>query len=599
MKLLHTSPATLNLLLISATLLCFLLSLCTGSADVSVGKGVADALHHATSMESLIVMELRLPRALLALFIGGTLGMAGAALQGMLRNPLAEPGIIGVSNGAALGAVVMFYFGFASLGWFLLPLGGLLGACVAVLCLVLLVPHNSNVLTLILAGIAINAIGSALIALALNFAPSPYAMQEIVYWLLGSVTNRSLHDVAIALPFMATGWLMMLRCGSFLDALTLGEDTAQSLGFNVRRLALDLGRRGGGRYRCSRFRQRQYRFCRFGSAACIAAFGWLLTQAPAGCELLGRRHLAAAGRHHRTTALPRRRDEAGRGHGAGRRPLLPLLNSAHAELLVMSSVPLLAGQSLAFAIDGIDIVRDIHLQVRSGELVGLIGPNGAGKSTLLRLLCGIESATQGEVFWQGSTLNSLSLEARARHIGYLAQGARAQWPVSVERVVALGRLPHRSLWHKDSAADQAAIEQALQMAEVVAYRQRIATTLSGGEQTLVMLARIFATQPQLIFADEPVAALDPYHQLHVMELLRAHAHGNNAGVVVLHDLSLAARYCDRLYLFNHGSIFCSGSPATVLTQDNLRTVYGIDSRIECSAEGVSVTPTRRVRQGHP
>ncbi|MBK8676516.1 MAG: ABC transporter ATP-binding protein [Cellvibrionales bacterium] len=265
----------------------------------------------------------------------------------------------------------------------------------------------------------------------------------------------------------------------------------------------------------------------------------------------------------------------------------------------MSGAPLLAGQSLSFAIDGIDIVRDIHLQVHSGELVGLIGPNGAGKSTLLRLLCGIESATQGEVFWQGSTLNSLSLEARARHIGYLAQGARAQWPVSVERVVALGRLPHRSLWHKDSAADQAAIEQALQMAEVVAYRQRIATTLSGGEQTLVMLARIFATQPQLIFADEPVAALDPYHQLHVMELLRAHAHGNNAGVVVLHDLSLAARYCDRLYLFNHGSIFCSGSPATVLTQDNLRTVYGIDSRIECSAEGVSVTPTRRVRQGHP
>ena len=230
------SPMALNALLILATVLCFVLSLYTGSADISVSKGMADAYHSIVSMESLIVMELRLPRALLALFIGGTLGLAGAALQGMLRNPLAEPGIIGVSNGAALGAVVRFYFGFASLGWFLLPLGGLLGACVAVLCLVLLVPRNSNVLTLILAGIAINAIGSALIALALNFAPSPYAMQEIVYWLLGSVTNRSLHDVFIALPFMVGGWLMMLRCGSFLDALTLGEDTAQSLGFNVRRL---------------------------------------------------------------------------------------------------------------------------------------------------------------------------------------------------------------------------------------------------------------------------------------------------------------------------------------------------------------------------
>ncbi len=230
------SPALLTLLLILATLVCFLVSLCTGTANIAVGKGIADALHGVVSVESLIVVDVRLPRTLLAFFIGGTLGLAGAALQGLLRNPLAEPGIIGVSNGAALGAVVVFYFGFSALGWYMLPLGGLLGAAVSVLCLSLLVPRNSNVLTLILAGIAINAIGSALIALALNFAPSPYAMQEIVYWLLGSVTNRSLHDVAIALPFMVFGWLMMMYCGRFLDALTLGEDTAHSLGFKVQRL---------------------------------------------------------------------------------------------------------------------------------------------------------------------------------------------------------------------------------------------------------------------------------------------------------------------------------------------------------------------------
>ena len=210
------SPSMLTPLLVLTTLVCFLASLWTGTADIAVAKGIADSLHGVISVESLIVTDVRLPRALLALFIGGTLGLAGAALQGLLRNPLAEPGIIGVSNGAALG--------------------GLVGAAVSVLCLSLLVPRNSNVLTLILAGIAINAIGSALIALALNFAPSPYAMQEIVYWLLGSVTNRSLHDVAISLPFMVFGWLMMLYCGRFLDALTLGEDTAQSLGFNVRRL---------------------------------------------------------------------------------------------------------------------------------------------------------------------------------------------------------------------------------------------------------------------------------------------------------------------------------------------------------------------------
>jgi len=263
------------------------------------------------------------------------------------------------------------------------------------------------------------------------------------------------------------------------------------------------------------------------------------------------------------------------------------------------SVNLLQGNTLSFSIDAINIVRNIDVAVHEGELVGLIGPNGAGKSTLLKLLCGIETATTGDVLWRQKNLADLAQEQRARQIAYLAQGARAQWPVSVERVVELGRLPHKGMWQSNNEQDNAAIERALQMTETTAYRNRIATTLSGGEQTLVMLARIFATQPQLIFADEPVAALDPYHQLHVMELLRAHATGNQAGVVVLHDLELAARFCDRLYLFQHGEIFASGTPQEVLTQDNLRSVYGIESRIDASENIVKVELLRRVCSGHP
>lgn len=263
------------------------------------------------------------------------------------------------------------------------------------------------------------------------------------------------------------------------------------------------------------------------------------------------------------------------------------------------NTPLLQGNGLAFAIDGIDIVRGIDVAVQQGELVGLIGPNGAGKSTLLRLLCGIAVPTRGTVLWQDKSLADITMEQRAKMIGYLVQSARAQWPVTVERVVELGRLPYQGLWQRSTAADKNAIEQAMQMAEVTAYRNRIATTLSGGEQTLVMLARIFATQPQLIFADEPVATLDPYHQLHVMELLREHAQGERTGVVVLHDLSLAARFCDRLYLLQHGTVFASGTPGEVLTADNLRAVYGIEAKIECSEQGVSVTPVKRLREGHP
>lgn len=226
----------LSAMLAALMLLCFVFALASGPVDIPLSKAISDKFTGVASVESLIFYEVRLPRALLALLIGGTLGLAGAALQGLLRNPLAEPGIIGVSNCAALGAVIVFYFGFAGLAWYALPLGGLLGAMLAVVLIFLLARKQENTITLILAGIAINAIGGSLIALALNFAPNPYAMQEILFWLLGSVSNRSFNDVFIALPFILCGCLVIMACGRFLSALSLGEETAQTLGFNVARM---------------------------------------------------------------------------------------------------------------------------------------------------------------------------------------------------------------------------------------------------------------------------------------------------------------------------------------------------------------------------
>lgn len=225
------------LLLLGATVLCtFVVALQVGPVHISPLRAISDLLQSRNTIDALILFDIRLPRALLALFIGATLGLAGAALQGLLRNPLAEAGIIGVSNCAALGAVIVFYFGLANLAWFALPLGGLLGALLSVVIIFSLTRHNDSTVTLILAGIAINAIGGALIALALNFAPNPYAMQEILFWLLGSVSNRSMNHVVISIPFMASGWLLIMCCGRFLNALTLGEETAQSLGFNIERM---------------------------------------------------------------------------------------------------------------------------------------------------------------------------------------------------------------------------------------------------------------------------------------------------------------------------------------------------------------------------
>jgi iron complex transport system permease protein len=223
------------LLLAIAVVVAFLFSLHMGNASISVSQAVKDLINHTPSLHQTVVWEIRLPRVILAVLVGATLGLAGAAMQGFLRNPLADPGVLGVSSGAALGAVIVLYFGLAAAAWYWLPFAAILGALIALLFVYLLAGFRSGVLSLILAGVAINAIALAMISVALNFAPSLYAMQEIVFWLMGSLANRNINHVYIALPFIAVGWLLLFSRYRFLNALSLGEETAASLGFNPSR----------------------------------------------------------------------------------------------------------------------------------------------------------------------------------------------------------------------------------------------------------------------------------------------------------------------------------------------------------------------------
>lgn len=189
---------------------------------------------------ALIVREIRLPRAGLTLLIGGSLGLSGAALQGLLRNPLAEPGLLGVSAWAGLGAVLALYFGL-SVAWpFALPLAALTGAAVPAFALLALAQRDARTGPMILAGIALSSFGGALTALALNMAPNPYALSEMILWLLGSVRDRSLDDLTLVLPFVLAGWALLLPCARDLNALTLGEEAAASLGVRLHWLKLRL-----------------------------------------------------------------------------------------------------------------------------------------------------------------------------------------------------------------------------------------------------------------------------------------------------------------------------------------------------------------------
>lgn len=209
------------------------ISIGVGYAPLDLGTAFSDALSGRQSLPALVLVELRLPRALLGALVGFSLGMAGAAMQGLLRNPLAEPGILGISSAAAFGAVVAFYSGFAGLFALALPIGGIAGAMLATLLLYGFVGRGAGTMTLILVGVAINSFAGAMTSLALNLAPNPYAALEIVFWLMGSLADRSLTHIWLVLPLMLLGWALLLSSGPALDGLTLGEDTARSLGFDL------------------------------------------------------------------------------------------------------------------------------------------------------------------------------------------------------------------------------------------------------------------------------------------------------------------------------------------------------------------------------
>lgn len=221
------------------------------------------------------------------------------------------------------------------------------------------------------------------------------------------------------------------------------------------------------------------------------------------------------------------------------------------------------------------VVDHASLTVRSGELIGLIGPNGAGKTTLLKTIAGLLKPAKGEMQLDGKSLTAYSTEQRARKIAYLAQERAAHWPLTVERIVSLGRFPHLAPWQQPAEADIEIVHQAMKETDVLQYRDRRITHLSGGEQMRALLARALAVQAPVLLVDEPVAALDPAHAISVMQALQRNAAGGNAVIAVLHDLTLAARFCDQLVLMHRGRVVANGKPDEVLTEKNLREVYGI------------------------
>ncbi|AFX99207.1 fecCD transport family protein [Candidatus Endolissoclinum faulkneri L2] len=214
-----------------------IISLCLGPTKITILEILFALFGRGTTVQNIIILELRLPRVLLGIMFGGMLGFSGAALQGLLRNPLADPSLIGVTAAASLGAVIAIGFGMAAISVIIIPLAAIISATLATMLLFIIATRNDNLLVLILTGISISSLSTALTSLAFNLAPDPMTLRDMIFWLLGSLENRTTADLMISTPFVLLGWIIMATVGRSLDAMSLGEETVKSLGINVKLLS--------------------------------------------------------------------------------------------------------------------------------------------------------------------------------------------------------------------------------------------------------------------------------------------------------------------------------------------------------------------------
>lgn len=235
-------------------------------------------------------------------------------------------------------------------------------------------------------------------------------------------------------------------------------------------------------------------------------------------------------------------------------------------------------QHLHFAYEHRVVLQDISFTVPEGEILSLLGPNGSGKTTLLRCFNKILYPQQGRVLVKGQPLGHTPLRELAKLIGYVPQQEAVTFPFSVFETVLMGRRPHVG-WRLGSH-DLEIVQACLRSLNLEHLSQRQITALSGGERQRVAIARALAQEPQILLLDEPTSSLDLRHQLEVMETVAGLVKSRNmTAVLAMHDLNLAARFSDQIVLLHHGHLFCAGHPGTVLTRDNIRTVYGVEAEI--------------------
>ncbi len=559
-----------------------------GSVDIPpgiTGRIILDRLPFISltpdwsAAQAMIVWDIRLPRVLLAALVGAALSIAGATYQGLFRNPLADPYLIGVAQGAALGAVIGFLLPVAGVGLSLgiVPLMAFLGALgsVAVVYGLARVGKTLPMSTLILAGVALGALLGAIVAyLTLT---SGQMLRSILFWLSGSFALSQWNEVYIVAPIVLLSAVVLIIFSRSLNIMQLDEEQAQQLGVNVEWLKITL-----------------LAVATLITAAAVSfagIIGFVGIIVPHAVRLLwgpdnrfllplsmvcGAILMILGDLLARTLITP------------SEIPIGVIMAMAGARLLPVYSAPpgedaavmlTIQAEKLTLGYGGAAIVKGLSFALKPGQMTGIVGPNGCGKSTIIKALSRVLMPVSGRVTINERDIRHISRLELARLGGVVPQIPLLPSAFTGFEAVLMGRNPHLGLFQYESEKDMSIAMEAMRATRTDHLAARRIGELSGGEIQSVVIARVLAQETQAILMDEPTANLDIGRQIEVLDLMQALCGRGLTVAVALHDLNLAAQYCKHLILLSDGGIAAEGVPEEVITERHIRAVYGAGSAV--------------------
>jgi iron complex transport system permease protein len=563
------------LMLVGILIVLSFVALLVGGAAIpatEVGAGLWAAITRSPSTltpeHSLILFTVRLPRLLLAILVGAALAVAGAAYQALLRNPLADPYVLGVSSGAALGTILSLAL--AARITVASPVAAFIGATLTIAAVYFLGQRGGQLApyTLLLAGVITASFLSAIITFLLNFL-SARDLRGATFWLMGDLSSTAQIDLRWLGLFTLAAIGVIYSRAAELNLLLSGEQEAESLGVNVRR---------------TKFTTYLAASLATGLAVSVSgAIGYVGLLVPHLVRLLfgsdyrllvpasalgGAVVLVAADTLARTVVAPTELPSIPLGWAGG--------STGRGRTVVStnpSNFPCLDVRRLAFSY-GHFRLEPLNFSLSRGELLAIIGPNASGKSTLLKLLAGLLSPDAGAVLLDGQPVNGLGLRERAQRIAVVQQESPLYFPIRALPFVLQGRHPHMGFFQLENQPHLEVARSALLRTRTNHLTDRLVQQLSGGEKQRLILARALSQEPELLLLDEPTLHLDIGFQVELLRLVQTLARREQYAVVLVsHELNLAAEFADSVLLLHQGRLVRYGRPADVYDRDLLEEVF--------------------------